>query len=437
MPIAVVKPETAQEISAILSYCSQHKVPVVARGGGSAGVFSAVPKKGGIVLDVTDLNQVSNVDAEGLQVSTAAGITWWELDKRLKSYGLAVKSYPSSARSATIGGWIMSSGLGIGSLKYGTVFEQILSAEIVLADGSIKEYKRDQGLEWFFETEGILGILTRVTLEVRRLPDSMSHHIIYFDKIKNLFDCLPTLVNTMPCPYDIEILDYNYLNLLRAAGFETTDFSSGSGTLLITYEGEGKETASGKNVIKNIAPLFHGEERDGGDREWRHRFNMLRVRRAVPTIIPTSVRIPLTALDKFYLSLEKLKKSSIGILGHIISKNECMLIPMVVTDERRTLEYTFALHMPREISNLALSVGGKPSGGLGVWNAPYYRQMLSSKRVEEIRNNKRKLDPEGILNPGMWLEPPLLFKPRIYQLAMVNVSILDKIMPTRTVEKGN
>ncbi len=429
MPVAVVKPGTTQEVSSILSYCSSHKIPVVARGGGSSGVFSAVPKKGGIVLDLRDLTQVLKVDKEKLSVTVEAGITWWELDKKLKSHGLAVKSYPSSARSATVGGWIMGSGLGIGSLKYGTVSEQLLSAEVVLADGTVKEFERWQGLEWFFETEGMLGILTKVSLEVRPLPESTSSHLIYFAEIKHLFDFLDPLVNTTPSPYAVEILDASYLSLLKAAGGEVTDFSPGSGTLLVTYQGEKGEVEACKKVVKELAASYHGEEREGADREWRQRFNMLRVRRAVPAIIPASVRVPIAKLNRFYARLGKLKKRPIALLGHVVSRNECMLMPMVATDERKPREYTLALHMPRELANLALSVGGKPSGGVGVWNAPYSRQVLSRQKEAEVVNKKRELDPLGILNPGMWLDPPTLFKPGFYQLAMTAASLLDSVTP--------
>ena len=439
MPAAVVKPKTAQEIAAILSYCSHNQVPAVPRGGGSSGLFGAVPKKGGIVLDLMDLSQVIEIDEDRESVTTEAGITWWELDRSLKKKGLAVKSYPSSARSATVGGWVMGSGLGIGSLKYGPVFDHLLSAEVALPDGTVKEYASGQGLEWFFESEGTLGILTRVCLKVRRLPASTSHHLVYFDDIKDLFDFLNPLANTMPCPYAIEILDHKYLALLRAAGYEATGFNSRGGTALVAYEGDKDEIEEGRDIIEKSTFLYHGEARDGAEDEWQQRFNMLRVRRAAPTVVPSSVHVPLTDLNQFYSGLNKLKKRPIGLLGHVISDSECMLMPMLVSDEGKAIEYTFALHTPRQLSNLALSLGGRPGGGLGVWNAPYKNEILSRQKVEDIKRRKKELDPKGILNPGMWLDPPLLFTPGVYQFAMAAASKLDKILPTsvgKSKERG-
>ncbi|MDO9528421.1 MAG: FAD-binding oxidoreductase, partial [Syntrophales bacterium] len=169
MPAAVVKPGTVQEVGAVLSYCSYKKIAVVARGGGSSGLFGAVPKKGGVVLDLTDLSDVVEVDQVRESVTTEAGITWWELDRKLRSEGLTVRSYPSSAKSATVGGWMMGNGLGIGSLKYGSLFDQLLSAQVVLSDGTVREYARGQGLEWFFESEGMLGVVTKISFKIRRI----------------------------------------------------------------------------------------------------------------------------------------------------------------------------------------------------------------------------------------------------------------------------
>jgi len=431
MPSAIVKPETAEQVSAVVNYCQRHGVPVVPRGAGSSGVFGSVPKKGGVVLDLMDLEQVIDIDTEREVATAEAGVTWWQLERRLKRQGLSLRSYPSSAKSATLGGWVMTSGLGIGSLKYGPVFDYLLSAEVVLADGSIREYGTGEGLEHFFETEGILGIITRLTLKVRKTPRFSSHHLVYFDDMENLFQALTFLANTEPHPYNVELLDHEYLALLKASGYPVTDFGSGSGVLLATYDGEKEEVEEGKRHLEKLASLYRGVEREGAEQEWQQRFNMLRVKRAVPSIIPSSVYLPLGQAAQFYSSLERMNKRSIGLVGYVISDSWCDLMPLVATDEKKAMEYTFALHTPREVSNLALSLGGKPGGGIGVWNAPYKNELLDKERIADIKKLKDELDPGKIMNPGMWLEPPLLFKPRAYQLGMGIVSKLDRVLPTR------
>lgn len=435
MPDAVVKANIVEEVCSILSYCTRNGIPVVPRGAGTSGLFGAVPKKGGVVLDLRNLSGVIEIDRNGETVTTEAGITWWELDRRLGIQGLTLRSYPSSARSATVAGWIMGNGLGIGTLKYGPVSEQLLSAEVVLADGTVKEYIRGQGLEWFMESEGVLGIITKVCLRVRLLPQSTSHQLIYFEDMKDLFGVVNPLANTSPCPYAVEIFDHKYLDLVKESGYQVTDFGPRGGTVLVTYEGEKEEVEEGKRAVERLELQFHGEEREGAEEEWQQRFNMLRVRRAAPTVIPSSVHIPLGNLNQFYLGLDKLKKRPIGLLGHITSNSDCMAMPMVVTNEKKLVEYILALHTPREISNLALSLGGKPGGGLGVWNAPYKKQILSKPKFAEIKKRKKELDSKGILNPGMWLDSPLFLNPVIYQIAMAAVSIIDRIIPGKVSKR--
>ncbi len=431
MPAAIVKPGTVKEVADALSYCSYKKIAVVARGGGSSGLFGAVPKKGGVVLDLIDLTEIVEVDKDKKLVTTEAGITWWELDQKLRKEGLTVRSYPSSAKSATIGGWMMGNGLGIGSLKYGSLFEQLLSAQIVFSDGTVREYSRGQGLEWFFESEGILGIVTKISLKIRKIPDVISHHLIYFNGMEDIFGFLNQLVKTVPCPYSAEVFDHKYLALLKASGYRVTNFIPRSGVVLVTYDGEKRDVEAGKKTVRELIRRHSGKEIKGAEDQWQQRFNMLRVRRKAPTVIPTSLHVPLNNLKQFYSGLEKLDKRPIGLLGHVISRDDCMMMPMVISNEMKIAEYILALHTPRELSNLAISCGGKPGGGIGIWNAPYRKQILSRQKIGEIKKRKKEFDPQGILNPGMWVDSTLLFNPDIYQIAMAAVSVADRIIPGR------
>lgn len=430
-PDAVLKANTVEEISSVLSYCRRNRIPVVPRGAGTSGLFGVVPKKGGVVLDLRNLAEVIEIDKDRETVTIEAGITWGALDRRIKKEGLTLRSYPSSARSATVGGWIMGNGLGIGSLKYGPVSEHLISAEIALADGTVKEYQKGQGLEFFIGSEGILGVVTKVRLRVRHIPHNMEHHLIYFYEMKSLFDFVSSMAGSSPRPYSIEIFDYKYIDLLKESGYKVNKFGTRGGIVLVTHDGGKDEIREGRRAVENLVTSNHGEAREGAEDEWEQRFNILRVRRAALTIIPSSVHIPLSKLNEFYLGLDSLEKRPIGLLGHVTSIGDCVMMPMVVTDEKKLVEYILALHTPRELSNLALSLGGKPGGGLGVWNAPYKKQILSKQDYEAVRKQKKELDPEGILNPGMWFDSPLFLNPAIYQIAMSFASIADKIIPAK------
>ncbi len=436
MPTAVVKPRTVEEVGRLLRYCSDRNIPVVPRGAATSGLFGAVPKKGGVVLDLRGMSAVTEIDAAALRVTAQAGLTWWELDLRLKEEGLALKSYPSSARSATIGGWVMGSGLGIGSLAYGPVCDHLLSVQVVFADGTARTLSREQGLDRLCETEGILGIVTAVSLAVRRAPAGVSSDLVCFGDMKDLFDFVRALAGMEELPYALEIFDHRYLCLVRQSGYEVADFSPGGGTVLVTRDSEGKGSGAATKTVEILAARYRGEIRDGAEEEWNQRFNMLRIRRAAPTVLPVGVHVPLEGLDGFYAGLGRLGKRSVGFLGHVVSRDDCMVMSMLVTDKDDPLEFGFALTVPARIFALARSAGGRPAGGIGVWNAPYSREVFSPERVDEIEKLKKELDPKGILNPGMWSGAPLPFKPVIHGTAMKIAALLDRIYPKRPAPSG-
>jgi Fe-S oxidoreductase/FAD/FMN-containing dehydrogenase len=428
VPAALVKPETVEQVRQVLAYCNQHKIPVVARGGGSSGLFAAVPKRDGVVLDMMDLNAVLEIDAAHETVTAQAGLTWWELEKRLNKVGLTLKSYPSSARSATLAGWAMTSGLGIGSLKYGPLSGQVETLEIVHADGSVRECGKDSARQ-FFETEGLLGIVTRLTIKVRRIPEKTAHYLVHFDDISNLFRAVQALAGHQPVPYTMEFFDDGYLSLLKAAGYGADEPAPGSGAILVTYDGTKSEIEAGDSHLQSVVKECHGAMREGAEAHWHERFDILRVRRAVPSLFPSSVYLPLEKLNTYFARQRKLHKRIAGTLGYVVSPEKCNLMPMVVTDERHPVEYAFSLHTPSSVSNLAISMGGKPGGGVGVWNTPYRRHILGNDGLERLKNLKVDYDANGILNPGMWLDPPPLFTPAVYRTAMLTASLVDKLLP--------
>jgi len=436
MPSAVVRPVTTEEISRVVAYCNEREIPMVPRAGGSSGLLGSVPKKGGIVIDLLGLSQVIEINEDRKTVIAEGGITWWGLDRRLRKKGLTIKSYPSSAKSATVGGWVMTSGDGIGSLKYGRVHDQIPWAEVVLPDGAVQEVSRERGLDDFFQSEGIFGIMTKAEIHVRDIPAAVSRHLIYFEKMESLLEAAEMLDRIEPRPYSIEIFDDRYLSLVKASGYHTPDFEAGSGYALVAFEGGRGEIDEGRRKLGELLGAIKGMERGGAEEEWEQRLFLFRVRRAAPTIMLSDAVIPIGKGREFYSGLKKLITRAMGLVGYITSPEEITFLPMYVTDERKLLEFAFSLHTPRDIADLALEVGGYPGGGLGVWNAPYKNKVLSSEELAKRRQKKRTLDPKNIMNPGMWIDPPIILNSALYRLGTSILAVADRVLPGRTETIG-
>ncbi|MCL5960463.1 MAG: FAD-binding oxidoreductase, partial [Chloroflexi bacterium] len=122
-PDIVAKPRSTEEVSAVLKYASDQRVTVTPRAAGSTAFHNSVPTKGGILLDLNALRGIVGVDAGRKTVTVLPATRWKELDDELRyGWGLAVKTYPTSAPSGTVGGWFNMGGFGVGSLKYGSEF---------------------------------------------------------------------------------------------------------------------------------------------------------------------------------------------------------------------------------------------------------------------------------------------------------------------------
>ncbi|MFX1273199.1 MAG: FAD-binding oxidoreductase, partial [Promethearchaeota archaeon] len=165
-PDAIVQPQTPEEIKFLYKFANKYKVPLVPRGAGTSGYGGAIPRKGGIIVDMRVMDKVVEIDEENMTVTVEPGLSWANLQFELNRKNFDLRCYPSSGLSATIGGWVAQGGDGIGSLKYGNINKNVVAFEVVLPTGKIVKSK---DCDLFCDTEGILGIITKVTLKIKPL----------------------------------------------------------------------------------------------------------------------------------------------------------------------------------------------------------------------------------------------------------------------------
>ncbi|MBU0623955.1 MAG: FAD-binding oxidoreductase, partial [Candidatus Thermoplasmatota archaeon] len=182
MPDQVVRPAYTEDVVQIVRKAIATKKPIVPRGAGSWGLGGSVPVKGGITIDMTGMSKIISIDEANLVVTVQPGITWNALSEALDAKGLFLPCYPSSAPSATLGGWISTGGTGIGAFKYGSAGDLIRDMEVVLPTGIVvhtgdKLVPQNGGgpnLNWLFVgSEGTMGIVTEVTFSVLPKPEEL------------------------------------------------------------------------------------------------------------------------------------------------------------------------------------------------------------------------------------------------------------------------
>ncbi|SPD74727.1 hypothetical protein PITCH_A310005 [uncultured Desulfobacterium sp.] len=181
-PDVVIRPDKVSHVVDVMKYALRRNVPVTPRGGGSWGLGGVLPIEGGIVIDLSGMNHIIELNTEDEYVTIETGLEWKRLSDKIKKHGFHVGAYPTSAPVATVGGYISTGGSsGIGVSQYGTIGDQIISLKVVLPDGRV--VKTNPWDSWFFVgSEGTLGIVCEATLKIFK-NNIIKHMLFGFDSL--------------------------------------------------------------------------------------------------------------------------------------------------------------------------------------------------------------------------------------------------------------
>jgi alkyldihydroxyacetonephosphate synthase len=177
LPDAVVRATSDEEVAATLRLATAHGVPVVPRGGGSGVMGAAVPYAGGVVIDLSGMDGIVEIDEVSLTATVQAGLNGREFEARLNERGLSFPHFPASAEWASVGGYVAARGSGVLSTRYGKIEDLVLSMRVALAGGEVIETVEvprhavgPELTQLFVGSEGTLGVITRVTLQIVPMP---------------------------------------------------------------------------------------------------------------------------------------------------------------------------------------------------------------------------------------------------------------------------
>lgn len=421
LPDAVARPANSAEVVEAVRWAIDSGWPVVPRAAASTALFNVVPVQGGLVLDLNPLAGVLAIDEQRQTVTVRAGTRWLDLERALQPLGLAVKSYPTSGIASTVGGWLNTQGHGLGSLKYGPFYSQVLRAEVVLPDGQLRQLTAGSQppLAWFAASEGTLGIITELELTVRPRPETEVHHLQAFDHLTDLQTALVSLARTEPRPYTLFFSDDTYADMVARAGFSPPTRQS---FLLSSYQGQPAEMAQAQGRLAGLPGQTLPAEL--ALEEWRDRLYHVRVKRGGPSLLAAEMWLPLDQLAGYLAAVKRLSqklKTPIGSYGLAVSPTTATVMSLYPCDARQTVDYTLALGLTAQLYRLGARYRGRPYG-VGLWNTPYLAQIFPGKLLAELRRRKQILDPAGRLNPGklyhapfpLW---PVFFKPGLNLLA--------------------
>jgi glycolate oxidase len=433
VPDVVVRPENTEEVVDIMKTAYANNIPVTPRAGGSTVYFNTVPAKSGILMDLNLIKGVVFVDEANMTVTVKAATTWSELDEYLNNIGLAIKSFPSSAPAATIGGWFCMMGYGIGSIKYGSFFSQVKSIQVVYPDGKIQKItsETNPGLDWFVSSEGTLGIITELEIEVRKL-NKMKHFLLQLPDAQKMLDTLNTIIKSNLVPYNLHFSDQECLKAMQALGFSPANMETGC-LIGVDYEGTDEELKQAEEFINNLSAankMVNPIPEETAELEWEEKFKALRLKRGGPSVLGAEVWLPIKSLPEYLNDVQKMAKSfNIGLFsyGHIVTPEYTSVMTTFYADELRTIKYIFNLSLVKKIHDIGYRYGGCPYG-VGLWNSPMVGRIHSVPELKELRKRKQSIDQKGIMNPGKVYRAPLLTNPFNYSLAMNVMAGVRKVI---------
>ncbi len=417
-PDAVAYPETTEEVSAILRICNAEDCPVVAYGAASSLEGQHLAVRGGVSLDMNRMNRVLAISAEDLNAVVQPGITRIALNEELRATGLFFPVDPGA--DASIGGMAATRASGTTAVRYGTMRENVLALEAVMADGTIirtgtQARKSATGYDLthlLVGSEGTLGIITELTLRLQGIPEGISAATCRFPSVEDAVNCVILTIQSGLPMARIELLDE-----MMVRGFNSY---AGAGLpekphLFLEFHGSPASVAEQRETFGEIARDFGAEGWQTADTTeernalWAMRHKAHYASAALGKgkhIWPTDVCVPISKLAEAVVQAQrdavKLGLTS-TIVGHVGDGN---FHAGLSVDPKDPDEMARAEQFTKALAETALRLGGTVSGehGIGLGKQRYMNAEHGAA-LAYMRAVKASFDPKNILNPDKMLPP--------------------------------
>jgi len=405
-PFLVVQPNNERDIAQILSFCKSRRLAVYPRGTASFAFGGAVPTMGGIVMDLSPMMAILEVNPEGLSIRVQPGARWADLAAELEPYGLIPVTTPTS-RFSTVGGWVATGGMGLESYGYGHLSESVLGIRLARTDGTIETLAaQSESIEDLFGTEGQFGIMTEITLRVRPRPQYSGAYLLAFDNPEQALGWVAKLDNNPVRPSHVVFFDAQYMKE------ENTLFSEQTGkpepivpereAVLLHFdnpESEHKFLSTSHGIEDQVQ-----KHKLAARYLWFDRYFPLKAQRLSPGLLGTEVVIPGSKTPRYIRKVRRLtrrfniKPTTEVIVCRSETKSSHLVILSFKCDYSRKFHYVLCLLLIQLLVRLAVRFKGHPYG-VGIWNTPFVGSKYTKNRLAELARKKHVIDPEGILNP--------------------------------------
>ena len=418
LPDAVAFPKTTEEVSAILKICNQHHCPVVPFGIGTSLEGHIVPVKGGISVDTSHMKSVLEVNDRDWDAIVEPGVTRKELNQALKGTGLMFTVDPGA--DATIGGMTATRASGTNTVRYGSMKDNVLALEVVLADGSIintgtRARKSAAGYDLthlMIGSEGTLGIITKVTVKLHPVPETISAATCAFESISDAVDTVIMAMQVGIPMARIELLDELQMQGMNLYNPEMK--LPEKPHLFLEFHGTETGVVEQVALFDEVSQEFNAShfawasKTEDRNKLWKARHSAYYAGKALrkgSEGIVTDCCVPLSNLAECIERTKVLIEDSgmiAPLVGHVGDGNFHLLI-LVDPDNQEEIQQ--AMNLAGKVSYLAIELGGTVTGEHGVGTGKIkYMQEEHGDAYALMGLIKKTLDPNNIMNPGKLVE---------------------------------
>ena len=414
-PLAVVIPETTHQVSECVKVARRHNLPVIARGAGTGLSGGAIAEHGGIVIALTKMTKILEVDEENRIAVVEPGVVNLDLTTRVAPLGLYYAPDPSSQRVCTIGGNVAENSGGPHCLAYGVTTNHVLGMEVVLADGSIQwiggHTRESVGYDLrgiLVGSEGTLAIVTKVIVRLLTQPEAVKTLLAVFSDLDDASAAVSGIIGAGIVPAALEMMDD--LCIQAAEASVHAGYPEGAGAVLLVEvdgitEAVEEEVEAIEEVCNRYRPMEIRTATDAEEREklWAGRKGVLgALGRLAPNYYLVDGTVPRTKLVEVLSKIRQMSVDTGYPIANLLHAGDGNLHPSVLFDERIPGDTQRALEIGGKILELCVEVGGVLSGehGIGLEKQEHMPLMFNEADLDAMAKLKPAFATDDMLNPG-------------------------------------
>ena len=409
-PLAVVLPESVEQIKQVLKICKAHNTPVVTRGAGTGLAGGAMPLEASVVLGLSKLNKIKSIDVEKRLAVLGPGVRNIAISEAVTEFGLYYAPDPSSQIACTIGGNVAENSGGVHCLKYGLTVHNVEAIKMLTIDGEeLSLSRQDTGLGLLAlmnGSEGLLAIVTEVTVKLTPIPELARVVMAGFDSVRDCANAVADIIKAGVIPAGLEMMDSFAIE--AAEGFANVGYPLDAQALLLCELDGTKaqvqvELDSVLKVLSGASSLKVSESEEERLNLWKGRKSAFpAVGRLSPDYYCMDGTIPRRHLADMLEKINELSKKYQLRVANVFHAGDGNLHPLILYDANVAGELEKTEEFGTEILKLSVDMGGTITGehGVGIEKLNAMCHQFNAKELEIFHKIKQAFDENSLLNPG-------------------------------------